>query len=295
MLDTIFEPKCVHCEQSITEDNNDIIKIADAISNTLDTNNFKYDTVLQNFELHNKISTILGRKIICYKCFLSAVKRVRTYCRSCGSPIRTRGSSVIVDTDFLSDDEISYVQHCSICDKIKNEKRYYEKISASIEYSGAVRSLLKKMKYQFYIRGWQIVDDLVTVNGEYLNFLQNNIDYITIPPTHWRRKLTRYKHPAYIIATNLSKRLNIPFDNRLLERPKHTEYQSRLHGKGRVANIKGAFRLHHNLIEKENYIKGKSILLIDDIMTTGSTINECAKILHKEGKVDKIYCFALFV
>jgi len=78
-------------------------------------------------------------------------------------------------------------------------------------------------------------------------------------------------------------------DNMNLKRIKNTQPQSLLNAEQRKQNLKGAFALENN-----QEIDGKTILLIDDIFTTGTTVNECAKILYHNG-AKKVLFFALCV
>ena len=81
-----------------------------------------------------------------------------------------------------------------------------------------------------------------------------------------------------LIAKELSKELNVNFEKNNLIKIKDTKTQSTLSKSQRKENIKGAFQINN-----EARIKNKKIILIDDIYTTGSTVNECSRILKKSG------------
>jgi predicted amidophosphoribosyltransferase len=78
----------------------------------------------------------------------------------------------------------------------------------------------------------------------------------------------------------LARRLGIPYDGGLLERTRETRVMSRLSAEERGANVKGAFALARG---KEDAARGLRIMLVDDIFTTGSTINACAETLLAAG------------
>ncbi|GHT90094.1 hypothetical protein FACS1894113_5610 [Alphaproteobacteria bacterium] len=101
-------------------------------------------------------------------------------------------------------------------------------------------------------------------------------DFIIPVPSFWTRTLRRGFNPADIIAIELSKNLNIPLDLKALKRIRKTEYQKNKTKVEREKNIENAFLCEGN-------IRGKKILLIDDVMTTGTTLNECAKALKMAG------------
>jgi ComF family protein len=105
-------------------------------------------------------------------------------------------------------------------------------------------------------------------------------DYsLIIPvPLHIKRLRQRGFNQSLILAQALAKKWQIPVNFSLLKRHKFTLTQTGLNKTERKQNIKGAFEVS----DKKN-IAGKNVILIDDVYTTGATINECAKILTKAG------------
>ncbi len=103
----------------------------------------------------------------------------------------------------------------------------------------------------------------------------NDFDYIVPVPISKQRLLERGYNQTEILAEYISRAIGVPM-NKSLIRTKHTAAQSTLLGLSRVENVKGAF-------ETVQSFKRKSILLFDDIITTGSTINECARVLKAAG------------
>ena len=98
-------------------------------------------------------------------------------------------------------------------------------------------------------------------------------DYIVPIPLHWTRYAWRGFNQAEEIAKALQKKKNVPIVH-LLKRIKKTAFQSELVATERAKNVKEAFVL--NVVQHHNY-KGKHILLVDDLMTTGSTLSSAAK------------------
>lgn len=114
-------------------------------------------------------------------------------------------------------------------------------------------------------------------------YLQLDFYDIIIPvPISKKRLKQRGYNQSYLIAKELAKILNIEVDNQILQKIKNNSAQSILNKNEREHNVKNVYKLFSN----KNII-GKKILLIDDIYTTGSTVNECSKIL-KLAKVAKI-------
>lgn len=109
------------------------------------------------------------------------------------------------------------------------------------------------------------------------------IDTVVPVPLHPKREKERGYNQSMILAEELGRRYDIPVRPRLLKRIRYTEMQSMTAGRDRRENVRGAFRARE--------CKGRNILLVDDIITTGSTMEECAIALKNAG-AGKIYCAA---
>lgn len=96
-------------------------------------------------------------------------------------------------------------------------------------------------------------------------------------PLHPSRKRKRGYNQAALLARELSKRCGLPVDEKLLVRTRKTRAQKELNDQERMANLKNAFSV------REGNISYKNIILIDDIYTTGSTVNEAARVLREKG------------
>ena len=103
-------------------------------------------------------------------------------------------------------------------------------------------------------------------------------DIIIIVPISRQRKKDRGYNQSELVAREISKIIKIPIVPQILYKTKNTVPQSSLNKAQREENAKGAYQVIHI-----NKINGKRILLIDDIYTTGNTVNECAKVLIKKG------------
>ena len=110
---------------------------------------------------------------------------------------------------------------------------------------------------------------------QYLPLQSLDYDIIVPIPLHWTRYAWRGFNQAHEIARVLQKKKNVPIFH-LLKRVKKTAFQSTLVSSLRVENLKQAFVL--NGVQAKDYA-GKHILLIDDLMTTGSTLRAAAKVL----------------
>lgn len=115
---------------------------------------------------------------------------------------------------------------------------------------------------------------------------QIDFDLITCVPMHVKDKKKRGYNQAELLAKECAKIMNIPYAD-LLEKHKQNKAQHTLKSSEREKNVRGVFRA-----ASKNEIEGKSILIIDDIITTGNTLGECCRILIK-ARAKRVCCAAL--
>ena len=110
-------------------------------------------------------------------------------------------------------------------------------------------------------------------------FQKTGENSVFIPiPLHKTKKRKRGFNQSELIAKELSKSLNIPLKTDILVKTKKTQTQTNLTKEQRAENVKNAF-----IIKNPQSIEGKTVFLVDDVFTTGSTMKECAKTLKKAG------------
>lgn len=113
------------------------------------------------------------------------------------------------------------------------------------------------------------------------------IDVIYFVPSHRRKEAIRGYNQSELLANYIGKSLDIQVSYKNLIKYRHTKAQNKLDKSNRLINLKDSFK-----IRKPIEVKGKNILLVDDIVTTGSTFIECGKELKANGAA-KIIAFAL--
>jgi ComF family protein len=97
-------------------------------------------------------------------------------------------------------------------------------------------------------------------------------------PLHWYRSWRRGFNQSEALARALARKLGVPCQTRWLKRVRHTVKQTSLAPTERRENVKGSFR-----VSRLSRLRGQTVLLIDDVLTTGSTAHEAAKALRKAG------------
>lgn len=205
-------------------------------------------------------TVVCSGELVCPKC-TSVIKPIdRETCRKCGKGL--------LSTDRL------YCYDCS------RKIHYFERGFSIFEYKDIKRSLYK-FKYQGraeYATFYAYAADMI--HGDVLRGL--NADGLIPVPIHKSRQIKRGYNQAALLAKELSKRINVPVYDDFIIRQKATIPLKNLDEIGRANNLKKAFILG------SNSVKLKTIVIIDDIYTTGSTIDAISKICLEAG-VEKIY------
>ena len=114
-------------------------------------------------------------------------------------------------------------------------------------------------------------------------------DLIIPIPLHQLKKAERGYNQAYYIAKGVGKIFKVKVSDRSVKRIKYTESQTTMNLNEREENISGAFKVKWN-----TQVRGKNILLLDDVITTGATISECGKILLEAG-ASKVYAASIAI
>ncbi|MDR2762047.1 MAG: ComF family protein [Planctomycetaceae bacterium] len=154
------------------------------------------------------------------------------------------------------------------------------------EYKGELRSIVLRMKTDksgFYARTISTI--LLQERRNLLN--ENSFDLIVPTPSHRKRRWWRGVNSPDFIAKEISRSLNIPVAINAVKRTAETALQFHLSDQARLKNVAGAFSINPKM---KKLLKGKRILLIDDILTTGATCNEITKILKKAGAKNITVC-----
>lgn len=157
----------------------------------------------------------------------------------------------------------------------KGQHAYIRGVGA-FSYTEAVKASIYRFKYAnkreyaaFY------ADSIVKLRGSIIKSWHP--DVIIPVPLHAGRKRKRGFNQAELVARELGKYLNIPVDVHCLARVRNTAPQKALNDKERAKNIKRAFQVRETVVEY------KKIVLVDDIYTTGTTIDACTKVLIDAG------------
>lgn len=216
------------------------------------------------------------------------------YCIACGSIIDNSRAYALCDSCI---EKLHWIEDrtCDKCGKLiesehwrslcydcMEHKRYFDKGYTCTQYGLYERIIIKELKYKgkAYIgkKIGEILYDRIKIEDII-------IDFIIPVPIHRSREKQRGYNQAEIIAKALGQKIKKPVRKKIIARSKETKPMKGLSMEERVENISNAFSI---ISERKNIIKGKKILVVDDIYTTGSTVDFISKILKGEG-ASKVY------
>lgn len=165
--------------------------------------------------------------------------------------------------------------------KVNNED--YSEQFWLFEYKDLIRNLILRYKFNEQSFLYRTFVEIIIHNEKAVKYIKN-ADYIVPVPIHKSRYKERGYNQCALIAKELSNQIqNIDFLPKLLYKDKKTSPQSTLDKDERINNVKGVFSIKNERQEHQ----GKSIILLDDIYTTGNTVRACAFQLKRAG-FDKI-------
>jgi competence protein ComFC len=194
---------------------------------------------------------------------------------------------MVCDTILREDTELY------LCEGCKNNLKKYDRMSgiglnlsyidmlfAAFYYENGIDNAIHAMKYKNQPR----ISDTMTyllykaMSG---NFPPPHIDIIIPVPMYKGKKRSRGYNQSELLSKKLSCYLGVNTDCNILVKTRDTMPQSKLKRHERLGNLVNSIKLKEGL--SSSCVKGKNILLVDDVITTGTTLNICAKILHEAG------------
>ncbi|GIW57105.1 MAG: phosphoribosyltransferase [Candidatus Dojkabacteria bacterium] len=168
-------------------------------------------------------------------------------------------------------------------------RTYLEKVYYFYYYNNVIHSLIAEIKYAGRTKLIKYVIDLILQSREFHKINFTDIQFITFVPLHKDKAAIRGFNQSELLAQELSRILNIPCIQ-ILEKHKSTKNQADLDRKERLTNLENAFSINSNLTKN---LDTNKILIVDDICSTGTTLNECAKTIKKFYPNTKIYGLCL--
>lgn len=208
-----------------------------------------------------------GKVGMCEKCEIDVPWINEPVCLKCGK--------------MIEDDEDEY------CDDCRRIPKNFERCFAAFAYENKVKDSIYEFKYKNQ-RNYAGVyaDCIMRRHGK--NLLSLKIDGIVPIPIHSNKKRKRGYNQAELLADKLAERLGVPVYPDYLVRCNDTAPQKELNDAERIKNLKNAFKIG------ENDVKLNTVLLVDDIYTSGATMVSCTEVLKAHG-TGKVYCSVIAI
>ncbi|MBR3403542.1 MAG: ComF family protein [Parasporobacterium sp.] len=213
----------------------------------------------------NNLLTSENNPYICRDCYRELHFPAEPLCLLCSRPIQDETKEYCRDcaaTVHHFDQGKALLMHDEAAKKILYDLKYYNRRDNALMLAREAADRLE---------GW---------------LLKIKPDVIIPVPLHKKRQLERGYNQAQLLSCRLSeilssRKIHIPVDSRFLVRIKKTSAQKQLQSAQRRDNIKGAFEISYR--EDPGKYTNCSVLLVDDIYTTGTTLSECAQVLKEAG------------
>lgn len=203
-------------------------------------------------------------------------------CVHCVAKVKNVGSSFCMKCG--KELEGLHGEYCYDCGRVNH---VYDQAAAAFVYSQGIKESIYRFKYKGkreYAEWYG--KKMAELLGNRIKIW--NPDVIIPVPIHRSRLKARGYNQAELIADSLGKYTAIPVDRHLLVRDKKTVPMKELEGVQRLKNIENAFNIC------ESIVKYNTVLVVDDIYTTGATVDACAAVLRSHG-VSKVYCACLCI
>lgn len=198
--------------------------------------------------------------LICLECWAKIKINPPPFCYCCGRHLKTPSLTK------------------NICAKCVRKQLHFDRAFSPCAYDGIIKELIHNFKYgkKDYL-GATLSRLIIEFIKEY-SLPMDFVDLIVPIPLHETKLREREFNQAQILGGHIAKEFNKIVSDDILIRNRYTNSQTGLEFEKRLSNIKGSFS-----ISGKNSVKGKNILLLDDVLTTGATSSEAAYILKNSG------------
>jgi ComF family protein len=208
-------------------------------------------------------------------------------CENCWSNLAVLPHSFCPYCKSFFEDEDSVMKHrCLVLSRF--EERRIMAVRSLGTFDDYYKTLIHRLKYNQRIPlGRSLAKRLGEKTSSDSNF--SKCDLMIPVPLHRARQRERGFNQSEILAEGVSKLINVAVAKNVLKRKRNTKDQTHLNVQERKENVEGAFEVTH-----PGRVMGKRIILVDDVITTGATLNECAKTLLQAG-AERVYAVTLAV
>jgi len=202
----------------------------------------------------------------------SVVAAPGTLCAQCWKGMTFLGAPCCACCGYPFEFDVGLEGLCGAC---LAHPPHFDRARAALRYDESSRSLILALKHGDRLH-------LAPALAQWMRHagadLLAEADVLVPVPLHWTRLFARRHNQAAVLALALAKEAGLPVATASLIRRRRTPSQGRSNPTARRRNVAGAFA-----VRRAEEIRGKRILLVDDVLTTGATVEECARVLKKGG------------
>jgi len=211
---------------------------------------------------------------VCGACGRSLLVDENDFCSECRSALVTDSDSTCPHCAATVGPHALVAGGCTYC---RDSHFRFERVIRLGLYDRLIREIVLRLKYRDGETLAEMVGGLWAEHAE-TRLREAGADVVIPIPLHWWRRWSRGYNQSEALAIMLASRLKLPCRPRWLRRIRHTPQQTSQTPTERKANIRGAFRPGSMA-----RLRGRKVLLVDDVLTTGSTCNEAARALRDGG------------
>lgn len=205
------------------------------------------------------LSESFSPPLICGDCLAKCGKLTPPVCLRCASPVRGRQ------------------ENQPTCARCIRRKYHFQSATAYGIYDRALREAVIRAKQTSELPLAHALGQLLADHCAAQPEMKRH-DVVLAMPTHWMRRWNRGGNSAETLAAEVASKLHLPLAGRVLRLRRRTQKQGMLSPQERFRNVKHAYA-----VVRSQAIQGASVLLVDDVLTTGATASEVARILRKAG------------
>ena len=202
---------------------------------------------------------------LCAHCKASLLSQQAPSCPRCG---------LFFSAGFRPEKSLFKTANCPSC---RQRKLWFAATLALGPYRGELREAVLRSKRSTEESFTLALGALI---GKQLGPLleTHQIELVTNTPTHWRRRWQRGVQSTELLLRGIVSQVKLPVAPRILRCRRYTSKQGTLSPSERFRNVSNAFA-----VRKPRQVRGKHVLVVDDVMTSGATLNELARLLHEAG------------
>jgi ComF family protein len=210
----------------------------------------------------------------CHLCGVLLAPDVAFFCASCRAALST---DPLPSCPHCAGTVGPYVSTAEGCIRCRKESFAFEAALRLGTYDGVLRDAVIRLKHHTGEGLAELLGEL-WVSRDAHRFRSLGVDAVVPVPLHWWRRWRRGYNQSAALARSIAAHLQIPCFPSRLRRLRNTPDQTLQSPAGRRANVRGAFRAR-----RRSQFKGSTVLLVDDVMTTGATAHEAARALRLAG------------